>query len=210
MNKILCLISLISLVTITMTAQIQIGALGGPGMSRVGIVGDEDVARMLQEQYFVPTFHLGAFTRYPIGKKFQTEIELKFSRQGTKVKFSSSSNSNYGSYLYMPISVRYLPIKQIGLEFGADIGIALQHYYLKSIHPIELGLHTGLAYHINNKLSVGLRYTHALNNLVTIQITDIDGQVTGSAGYQNRLLECTVKHALITFEKKATLSSRKG
>ena len=106
-TKILFLISLLMITTLSLQAQIRFGAKGGLNLQN--ITGKDDEGDKLEND-LKPGFHLGAFADIPIAPDFYFEPGLLFSTKGCKFDITPDTKVSMNlSYIELPLNLIFRP-----------------------------------------------------------------------------------------------------
>ncbi len=195
----------------TSFAQFKYGVKGGINDVNLRIINTSDRVVVVNNNAWRPSFHLGFFANYTIGKRASLAGELLYSDKGFKV----SSYNQHLAYLAVPLLFRYRVLKGFSMEAGPEFDILLSAHGKSSSSklnnydnyaPTDIGLSGGIHYDINSRISLGLRYAqgiaNALNKKSTIILTDGNGTTQifnlydNGLKYKNQTLQLSIEYAL--------------
>ncbi len=115
---------------------------------------------------------IGGYASYNISDKFVLQPELLYSMQGASSPLAKLTLN----YLNIPVMGKYYIADKFNLEAGPQIGFLLStdtaatpSQYSTSTPPsknsVDFGINFGAGYDVNDKISIGLRYTKGLSNI---------------------------------------------
>ncbi len=178
---------LLSMLTMSLSAQVNFGVSAGPTLS-YGITKTDAYDNLKTKVR--PGVHAGFFLSPALRKKTTMEVELKYVYYKTFYDVARHT-------LYLPLSVKYYPISKWSLGLGPDLGfLAGTKVNSFFINRFELGLHASTSYHINDAIAIDFRYMHGLTNVLNFGVTDENGGVIANINHQNRLFELGLKYKI--------------
>ena len=179
---------LIFLCITTRAQTIVAGIKGGYNLSRLEISGR--ITDPVIGNDWIPSFHVGAFLRKPVGAKGAVQVELLYSGKGCRFQLASlRDNSLQLHYLNLPVLLNFQIIRNLVFEVGPELGYLLgteQRVYNK----FDLGADVGLRYDFGKTASLGARYCHGLASVTTFNFT------TGSNVLRNQALQVSLAYNL--------------
>jgi len=177
------LISIITLLSTSLTAQVYYGFKVGANLAN--FYGD------IENNSIKASFHIGAVAEISVSDLFSVQPELLFSMQGSQGEnnslltshtsvpidgkdFSSTKTNFY--YLNLPVMVKYFVTDMISIDAGPQVGYLL---YAKESNgtdeltdikdltkSIDYGLNLGGSYEMDNGMNINLRYYYGLANVL--------------------------------------------
>jgi hypothetical protein len=174
-------------------AQIPVLSLrGGLNFSSIGGENSEDAK-------IKPGFHLGIFGSMPITKTYSLKSGLSFSLKGARTTTDSQITNYNLHYLDIPILARKNILPYVNLIAGPQIsyllgsrtrikdnGQILIEGSTEGLYRLDLGIHLGADYDMQNQLSVGLGFDWGLLSL----------DKEGNSKTYNRVFKLTLAYQL--------------
>lgn len=123
------------------------------------------------------SFHAGGFAEFKFNQKYGFQAELLYSRMGDADKEGGVKQRLRVNYLQIPLLGKYYFCDRFSVEFGPQIGIALNAKSktkgggtevktdLDGLNTFDLGLDLGVAYDFDWGLVVNVRYNLGLTNV---------------------------------------------
>lgn len=152
--------------------EISFGAVAGPNFSTFTFSSETYGAQ------FRIAFYAGLVMKLDLSEKWAIRPEFQYSQQGITLRDGDAKVKKYNNYFTIPMLMQYSPNENISILFGPGIGILLKaveiNEYPGGYHDevdamdeynkVDVGLNLGFEYHLNTKLSIGLRYYNAIMN----------------------------------------------
>ena len=166
--------------------------------------------------------HLGGFINFDILEDFLLQVELLYSLQGALYK-NNELNLNYKDHLHyinIPVLVKYLANEDISIHGGGYLGGFLfgkrkgtnygteVNQDIDNIKLLDYGVLLGLAYQLNEYLTIAARYNLGLANIYdNPEPTMVNGdgyEYEYSYDYKlhNRVLQLSVAYNILSNSNK--------
>jgi len=167
-KKKLGLIILITLTSLNLFGQFEIGVKGGPSISNIT---NKDVSFYLPDKmYPVIGFNFGLYTQLDFTDKLHLNSDLLLSLRGYKIEDFFKTEI---IYLEIPVLLSYSIIEKLEIEFGPNLGVRLTNNYdfidivsrRGYYKPLDLALTLGLRYKLSDEISLSGRYYHGLTSI---------------------------------------------
>ena len=194
-------------ITISQVQNLQFGIKGG--LNFANLHGD-----VIYNRYKIGP-HLGAYCHIRVLDHVSISPELLYSLQGASYK-EEGLNVDYKDHLHyinLPVMIwffvndhfsihggpylgAFITGKKKGNNFGTEVNESI-----KNIKPLDFGLALGLAYHMNNGLTIGGRYNFGIADIakdssVTGNGDGVDYEYTYEMILHNRVLQIFVAYPL--------------
>ena len=163
-----------------------------------------------------PGFHAGAYAKFDMGA-FTITPELLFSQKGSKDYYSTGPTnepiSTNWSYLSLPVMLGVELFDLFSLQVGPQLGYLLTHTYKsdaeafdglkvnlddveqgnykRTYSKFDFGLALGATFDVASRVSVGVRYTHGLGEVIKEDYTRQTGGNLDNVT-QNRTLQAFI------------------
>lgn len=160
----------ISISTFAMVAQdklyekSKVGIKGGYNMSSASIDGDTDIETR-------NGFHVGIYNEIFLKKHIALQTELLYSQQGYKISNNAGNFTQELNYINLPVMLKIYPHKNLYLEGGPQIGVAIYHKETidasfdlfdseSEYNPndYDFGWNVGTGFRTDSGLTLGIRY----------------------------------------------------
>lgn len=158
----------------TMTAQdgstptSKVGIKGGYSLAAVNYDGEGETGQR-------HGFHLGVYGESFISESFSIQPELMYSQQGYEIKTGSGTFTQKLDYINLPVMLKAYPTKNVFLEAGPQIGLAVSHKEEydgfisgsteRDPNSFDWGMNFGGGFKTNSGISLGVRYHLGLGDL---------------------------------------------
>ncbi len=170
MKYILTTLVIFTLLIRPLSAQdISIGAVAGPNFSTF-------ITELFDGQFRI-AFHAGLVVKLELSEKWTIRPEFLYSQQGMTWRDGDAKIRRCNDYFGIPMLMQWTPNEKTAILFGPGIGILLKSveineypgYYdevdvMDEYNKVDVGLNLGFEYHLNTKLSIGIRYYNAIMN----------------------------------------------
>ncbi|MBK9106447.1 MAG: outer membrane beta-barrel protein [Saprospiraceae bacterium] len=183
-------------------AQASFGVKGGLNLASINI----DNSKMIW------TWHAGAFSHVPIGRKVFFQPEILISRKGTSLPdFFYTSDLQFNIvYLSMPLLMGVEAGEHFSFHLGPELSYRLageleiedqgsntdKEYY----KDWDFGLDAGITYQMTRSFGLTLRYCFGFTDVMQIKFVDENGQDLGGFNEgKNRVLQLSLSY---TFENE--------
>lgn len=144
------------------------GIKGGYNLAAVSFDGDAETAQR-------HGFHIGIYGESFISKSFSIQPELMYSQQGYKITNGSRVFKQKLDYINLPLMLKGYPSKNLFLEAGPQIGLAVSHKEeydglfssSQEYNPnnFDWGINFGGGLKTDSGISLGVRYHLGLGDL---------------------------------------------
>lgn len=194
MKKNLIITCVLSFAFIQSFAQITIGLKTGLSLSSVQFPEpSESKARL--------AYYGGLQSEFNIDRKFLIQPELLYSVKG--YKFLATAYSSGGrlslNYISVPLLAGYRPVENLKILLGPEFNFLASaksrfdntdHDLYKVYKKFDLGINAGVAFQLQKKLGIEIRYCHGITYLLEGMVTDAFGNEIGKvkAG-KNKVLQ---------------------
>ncbi|WP_181954034.1 porin family protein [Flavobacterium cellulosilyticum] len=174
MKKIKLTIGLLLGIVFAINAQIttkhksNAGIKGGYNLASVSFDGDGETEQR-------HSFHIGVYGEEFLNDNFAIQPELMYSQQGYVITNSSGTVTQKLNYINLPLMLKAYPTKNLFLEAGPQIGLAITHKEeykglfnsSQEYNPnnFDWGLNFGGGLKTDSGISFGVRYHHGLGDL---------------------------------------------
>ena len=151
-------------------------------------------------------FQFGVYTQKKLNKTLAVKLEAHFIQKGVNINNMDTSQVNFYSLHYISTPV-FLSYRKGHFEIETGLGISLlingrkyftnpQFSFANYInHYQDVCFHSGILWHIS-KLSIGLRYSRGLINLLDIQLRDSRGiLLPKQPAFYNQSLQVSVAYS---------------
>jgi hypothetical protein len=158
----------------TMTAQdgstptSKVGIKGGYSLAAVNYDGEGETGQR-------HGFHVGVYGESFISESFSIQPELMYSQQGYEIKTGSGTFTQKLDYINLPVMLKAYPTKNVFLEAGPQIGLAVSHKEEydgfisgsteRDPNSFDWGMNFGGGFKTNSGISLGVRYHLGLGDL---------------------------------------------
>lgn len=137
------------------------GIKGGYNLAAVSFNGDGETEQR-------HGFHMGVYGESFISESFSIQPELMYSQQGYEITNSSGTFTQKLNYINLPLMLKAYPSKNIFLEVGPQIGLAISHKEEYSglfsgsqqydPNNFDWGMNFGGGLKFDSGISLGVRY----------------------------------------------------
>jgi hypothetical protein len=144
------------------------GIKGGYNLAAVSFDGDGETEQR-------HGFHIGVYGESFISEIFSIQPELMYSQQGYKITNSSGTFTQKLDYINLPLMLKAYPSKNLFLEAGPQIGLAVLHKEeydglfsgSQEYDPnnFDWGMNFGGGFKTDSGISLGVRYHLGLGDL---------------------------------------------
>ncbi|EIA07164.1 porin family protein [Flavobacterium frigoris] len=158
----------------TMTAQDRstptsnVGIKGGYSLAAVNYDGSGETGQR-------HGFHVGVYGESFISESFSIQPELMYSQQGYEIKDANGTFTQKLDYINLPVMLKAYPTKNVFLEAGPQIGLAVSHKEEydgfisgsteRDPNSFDWGMNFGGGFKTNSGISLGVRYHLGLGDL---------------------------------------------
>lgn len=158
----------------TMTAQdgstptSNVGIKGGYSLAAVNYDGEGETGQR-------HAFHVGVYGESFISESFSIQPELMYSQQGYEIKTGNGTFTQKLDYINLPVMLKAYPSKNVFLEAGPQIGLAISHKEEydgfisgtteRDPNSFDWGMNFGGGFKTNSGISLGVRYHLGLGDL---------------------------------------------
>jgi hypothetical protein len=158
----------------TMTAQdgstptSKVGIKGGYSLAAVNYDGEGETGQR-------HAFHVGVYGESFISESFSIQPELMYSQQGYEIKTGNGTFTQKLDYINLPVMLKAYPSKNVFLEAGPQIGLAISHKEEydgfisgtteRDPNSFDWGMNFGGGFKTNSGISLGVRYHLGLGDL---------------------------------------------
>lgn len=158
----------------TMTAQdsstptSKVGIKGGYSLAAVNYDGSGETGQR-------HAFHVGVYGESFISESFSIQPELMYSQQGYEIKDANGTFTQKLDYINLPVMLKAYPSKNVFLEAGPQIGLAVSHKEEydgfisgsteRDPNSFDWGMNFGGGFKTNSGISLGVRYHLGLGDL---------------------------------------------
>ncbi len=146
------------------------GIKGGYNLAAVSFDGDGDGETEQRHG-----FHIGVYGESFISESFSIQPELMYSQQGYEITNSSGTFTQKLNYINLPLMLKAYPSKNLFLEAGPQIGLAISHKEEYSglfsgsqeydPNNFDWGMNFGGGLKFDSGISLGVRYHLGLGDL---------------------------------------------
>ena len=183
MKKIILILSVIICFITASTAQVKIGAKAGINIANVtGLTYSDAKVRL--------GINAGMLAKINLSKKFFVQPELLYAVKGYKFPKTNFSGAGFVNmdYVNIPLLTGYNFTDKFSVVLGPEFGFLLKanskfdntnHDVTKNYKKFDMAISLGIAYNLNNKIGIDLRYCYSFINLVEATLTDAMGNVVG-------------------------------
>jgi hypothetical protein len=150
--------------------------------TKYGVKGGLNMSNnTLGEHTSLLAFHLGGFAEFKMSDKFAIQPELLYSAQGGKISANGANYTTNLNYFNIPVMAKYYVADAFSIEAGPQIGFLMSAKSdgtdIKDMcNSTDFGFNLGAGYNLNETMSLGLRYSIGLSNV----IKDVSGVSTDS------------------------------
>lgn len=149
----------------------NIGIKAGYNLASVSFDGEGETGQR-------HSFHVGLYGETFLNNYLSVQSELLYSQQGYEIKFNNATFTQKLNYINLPIVMKVYPSKNIFIEVGPQIGLAITHKeeFTSSYDLIEVsqefepnnfdwGINFGGGVKTNSGVSFGVRYHLGLGDI---------------------------------------------
>ncbi len=193
MKKLMFIILLSIFYSSFLSAQISLGVKGGINFSRINNLNfgsQNDKKRGI---------YMGLSSNTSLSEKFDIQSDLMYSQKGINLDIG---NINI-DYISLPILLSYKWNKKFSIQLGPELNYKI--LVTSTIHPylnkddlynkFDFATDLGIAYHLTDKVGIEIRYSYGLNDLITIDFTDEDGNLIETKHFgNNQVVQLGVKY----------------
>ena len=153
-------------------------------------------------------FQVGVYTQQKLNETLAIKLEAYFIQKGVNVNNPATNQASFYHLQYISIPV-FLTFRKGHFEIETGIGISLlingRQYFTKPQfsfanyfnHYQDICFHPGILWHVS-KLSIGLRYSRGLINLIGIQLRDSRGiLLPKQPAFYNQSLQVSFAYSFI-------------
>lgn len=120
-------------------------------------------------------FHVGVYGESFISQSFSIQPELMYSQQGYEIKDGNGTFTQKLDYINLPVMLKAYPSKNVFLEAGPQIGLAVSHKEeydgfisgstTRDPNNFDWGMNFGGGFKTDSGISLGVRYHLGLGDL---------------------------------------------
>ena len=197
------------LISETVKGQIHLGLKGGLNYVNNEVLNAPGGSDRDNQYRF--GYHAGIFAQIQCLDKLSLRPELLFSNKGYKFEGSGNAQPAGGgslhlNYINLPILIGYEIVDKLTFSVGPELGYLLsakskfdsEIIDVKSIwdNEFDFGLSTGVSYSLDEKVIIGIRYTHGLSSVLgNIVSRDANGvPLSSNVKYQNRAFQLSIAY----------------
>ena len=211
------LTSFMTIVTSALMAQVGWGVRAGGNLVKIVSIDESEEFDFFEDYEYRPSFHIGLLNRFPLGGKFQSQVELLYSDRGftqeSPAANGGSDKLNYRlRYISIPFIAIYNPIASFNLELGPEIAYRIAtkaklngesiDAFLFNDKRVDLSLVAGASYDLGESFNISFRYIHGFVNVDQIDLTTILGDSIGNVNFRNRSLQLSLAYFFRSSEEK--------
>lgn len=158
-------------------------ALGNAQETRFGIKGGLNITTYAGGDYWdansLVGFQVGGFAEIKIIERLAIQPEILFSTQGASLDTPLGDYDEKINYINVPVLAKFYITKQFTVEGGPQLGFLVSakqdgHDAKDDYKSIDTGFNFGAGYNFTDNVSVNLRYTVGLSNVLDYEVDNAD------------------------------------
>jgi hypothetical protein len=151
--------------------------------TRFGIKGGLNITTYSGGDYWdansLVGFQVGGFAEIKIIERLAIQPEILFSTQGASLDTSFGDIDEKLNYINIPVLAKFYITKQFTVEGGPQLGFLVSakqegHDVKDDFKSVDTGFNFGAGYNFTDNVSVNLRYTVGLSNVLDYEVDDAD------------------------------------
>ena len=151
--------------------------------TRFGIKGGLNITTYAGGDYWdansLVGFQVGGFAEIKIIERLAVQPEILFSTQGASLDTSFGDYDEKLNYINVPVLAKFYITKQFTVEGGPQLGFLVSakqegHDAKDDFKSVDTGFNFGAGYNFTDNVSVNLRYTVGLSNILDYEVNNAD------------------------------------
>ena len=151
--------------------------------TRFGIKGGLNITTYAGGDYWdansLVGFQVGGFAEIKIIERLAIQPEILFSTQGASLDTSFGDYDEKLNYINVPVLAKFYITKQFTVEGGPQLGFLVSakqegHDAKDDFKSVDTGFNFGAGYNFTDNVSVNLRYTVGLSNILDYEVNNAD------------------------------------
>ncbi|OXA77267.1 Outer membrane protein beta-barrel domain-containing protein [Flavobacterium aquidurense] len=151
--------------------------------TRFGIKGGLNITTYAGGDYWdansLVGFQVGGFAEIKIIERLAIQPEILFSTQGARLDTSFGDYDEKLNYINVPVLAKFYITKQFTVEGGPQLGFLVSakqegHDAKDDFKSVDTGFNFGAGYNFTENVSVNLRYTVGLSNILDYEVNNAD------------------------------------
>lgn len=124
-------------------------------------------------------FQIGGFAEIKIIERLAIQPEVLFSMQGANLDTPFGDYDEKINYINVPVLAKFYITKQFTVEGGPQLGFLVSakqdgHDAKDDFKSVDTGFNFGAGYNFTDNVSVNLRYTVGLSNILDYEVNNSD------------------------------------
>lgn len=151
--------------------------------TRFGIKGGLNITSYSGGDYWdsnsLVGFQVGGFAEIKIIERLAIQPEILFSTQGASLDTPFGDYDEKLNYINVPVLAKFYITKQFTVEGGPQLGFLVSakqdgHDAKDDYKSVDTGFNFGAGYNFTDNVSVNLRYTVGLSNILDYEVNNAD------------------------------------
>lgn len=157
--------------------------LANAQQTRFGIKGGLNITTYSGGDYWdansLVGFQIGGFAEIKVIERLAIQPEVLFSMQGANLDTPFGDYDEKLNYINIPVLAKFYITKQFTVEGGPQLGFLVSakaegEDIKDDFKSVDTGFNFGAGYNFTDNISVNLRYTVGLSNVLDYEVDDAD------------------------------------